>query len=226
MKTKLARAKRADQPPSTPGTSPRRARLRPVTVALVAIGLVAVAAQVVSAQPGSAPVRTTGSAAGASPARPAEPVRLAKANTAFAKIGTQAQKAADVRKWELALKFDILRRHHTAELYRRMKAHAAAEKARRAAAAAAKARAAQAASSHGSCGGSLPPCWVMRRESGGNIRAKNPSSSASGKWQFIRSTWAGFGGYAEAWQAPESVQDAKARQLWAGGRGCGHWGAC
>ncbi|MEZ5140030.1 MAG: transglycosylase family protein [Acidimicrobiales bacterium] len=78
----------------------------------------------------------------------------------------------------------------------------------------------------GRCGGDLPPCWVMMRESGGNITAKNPSSSASGKWQFINSTWAGFGGYAEAWMAPESVQDAKARQLWAGGAGCGHWSAC
>lgn len=78
----------------------------------------------------------------------------------------------------------------------------------------------------GRCGGDLPPCYVMMRESGGNIRARNPSSSASGKWQFISSTWAGFGGYAEAYLAPESVQDAKARQLWAGGAGCGHWNAC
>lgn len=78
----------------------------------------------------------------------------------------------------------------------------------------------------GRCGGDLPPCYVMMRESGGNIRAQNPTSSASGKWQFIRSTWAGFGGYSEAYLAPESVQDAKARQLWAGGAGCGHWSAC
>lgn len=78
----------------------------------------------------------------------------------------------------------------------------------------------------GRCGGDLPPCYVMMRESGGNIRAKNPSSSASGKWQFLDSTWAGFGGYARASQAPESVQDAKARALWAGGAGCSHWNAC
>ena len=37
----------------------------------------------------------------------------------------------------------------------------------------------------------------MMRESGGDIRAQNPTSSASGKWQFIASTWAGYGGYAE-----------------------------
>ena len=40
----------------------------------------------------------------------------------------------------------------------------------------------------GQCGGSLPPCYVMRRESGGNIRAQNPRSTASGKWQFLDST--------------------------------------
>jgi hypothetical protein len=75
----------------------------------------------------------------------------------------------------------------------------------------------------GRCGGDLPPCSVMQRESGGNIRAQNPSSSASGKWQFIDSTWNGYGGYASAADAPEAVQDAKARELWAGGAGCGHW---
>jgi hypothetical protein len=78
----------------------------------------------------------------------------------------------------------------------------------------------------GRCGGDLPPCYIMMRESGGNIRAQNPSSTASGKWQFLNSTWAGYGGYAEAWMAPESVQDAKARELWAGGAGCSHWSAC
>ncbi len=66
----------------------------------------------------------------------------------------------------------------------------------------------------------------MRRESGGNIRAQNPRSTASGKWQFLDSTWAGYGGYSSAYLAPESVQDARARELWAGGAGCGHWNAC
>jgi len=78
----------------------------------------------------------------------------------------------------------------------------------------------------GACGGDLPPCYVMMRESGGNITAQNPSSTASGKWQFLDSTWQGYGGYAKARYAPESVQDAKARLLWAGGRGCSHWSAC
>lgn len=76
----------------------------------------------------------------------------------------------------------------------------------------------------GRCGGNLPPCCVMQRESGGSITAQNPTSTASGKWQFINGTWNGYGGYAEAWQAPESVQDAKAAELWAGGAGASHWG--
>lgn len=78
----------------------------------------------------------------------------------------------------------------------------------------------------GQCGGDLPPCWVMRRESRGDIRAENPRSTASGKWQFLDGTWGGFGGYSHASHAPEQVQDARARQLWAGGRGCSHWSAC
>lgn len=92
----------------------------------------------------------------------------------------------------------------------------------------------------GACGGDLPPCWVMNNESGGNLTVwnggcyypigyagNNPcGSTASGKWQFIRSTWAGYGGYLNAADAPEHVQDEKARLTWAGGRGCGHWSAC
>lgn len=93
------------------------------------------------------------------------------------------------------------------------------------------------------CGGSLPPCYVMNRESGGgyiniwNGRCTAPygytgrispcgTSSASGKWQFIRKTWGRYGGYLNAADAPESVQDAKAREIWNGGRGCSHWQAC
>jgi hypothetical protein len=64
----------------------------------------------------------------------------------------------------------------------------------------------------GNCGGTLPPCWIMMRESGGNIRAMNPSGAA-GKWQIMPGTWHGFMGYASAADAPEWVQDAKARTM-------------
>ena len=83
----------------------------------------------------------------------------------------------------------------------------------------------------GRCGGSLPPCYVMMRESGGDIRAENPTSTASGKWQFLDSSWKNTtvgrnSGYARASEAPESVQDAAAAELWNGGAGCSHWLAC
>jgi hypothetical protein len=80
----------------------------------------------------------------------------------------------------------------------------------------------------GDCGGSLPSCCVLRRESGGNIRAQNPVSSASGKWQFLDSTWGGYGGYQHAKDAPADVQDARARIVFAGGAGASHWagGGC
>jgi hypothetical protein len=74
----------------------------------------------------------------------------------------------------------------------------------------------------GECGGSLPTCCIMMRESGGNPTVYNPSG-ASGKWQFMPGTWAGYGGYGSAAQAPEWVQDARAAQIWAGGAGASNW---
>lgn len=79
---------------------------------------------------------------------------------------------------------------------------------------------------NGRCGGDLPSCSIMMCESKGNIRAENPTSSASGKWQFLDSSWGNHGGYARASDAPESVQDEKARQMWAGGSGASHWRQC
>ncbi len=80
------------------------------------------------------------------------------------------------------------------------------------------------ASTHGACGGNLPPCCVMMRESRGNPTAVNPSSGASGKWQFMSGTWANYKGYPTAAAAPEAVQDERAAQIWAGGAGASHWG--
>jgi hypothetical protein len=86
------------------------------------------------------------------------------------------------------------------------------------------------------CGGDLPPCYIMWRESKGNIYAVNPGhmgapygdpgnpwTHASGKWQFMPSTWNHYKGYPYAAAAPASVQNAKARELWAGGAGASHW---
>lgn len=85
----------------------------------------------------------------------------------------------------------------------------------------------------GRCGGDLPPCWRMNIESGGLLdvwhgrcHRQCTNSTASGKWQFLRGTWKNHRGYAAAAYAPEWVQDEKARQVWAGGRGCSHWSAC
>ena len=74
---------------------------------------------------------------------------------------------------------------------------------------------------------------VRRHESGGNYQAKNPTSTASGAYQFLDSTWrtmsarAGHSGYGSARHAPPAVQDAVAiytvnsgwRSAW-NGTGC------
>lgn len=92
----------------------------------------------------------------------------------------------------------------------------------------------------GACGGDLPPCWVLARESHGDLRALNPRGCGGlgcfGKWQFDPRTWLGcwgrdcagltYQGYARADLAPESVQDDRARELWNHGAGCHHWAAC
>ncbi len=77
-------------------------------------------------------------------------------------------------------------------------------------------------------GADLPTCAIVRRESGFNPRARNPSSSAAGLYQFLDSTFRGVcpeaaSTYGSAANAPVSVQVACARILWDNGRGAGHW---
>jgi hypothetical protein len=76
----------------------------------------------------------------------------------------------------------------------------------------------------GTCAGSIPG-HIIYRESKCNPMAVNSRSGAAGKYQVLPSTWAGYGGYATADQAPEDVQDAWAAEAYAAA-GCRPWGGC
>lgn len=165
--------------------------------------------------------------------------------------------ALNTARWYAWAKADADRRWYEAARAAQ-EARVAAERAR-AAAAARRARLATAATRAPSaprfvaggwaCGGPLPPCWVAEREdpahdptvyNGGyhypvGYVGPTAGSTASGKWQFLRSTWGtrqdrqgvwhpGFRGYFNAADAPVSVQDEYAVMLYDGGRGCSHWG--
>lgn len=74
----------------------------------------------------------------------------------------------------------------------------------------------------------LPPeaDAIRQCESGGDYRAENPDSSASGAWQFIASTWEWVTGLAPPASAyPPAVQDRAFVALWADGAGAAHWNA-
>ena len=50
-------------------------------------------------------------------------------------------------------------------------------------------------------------------ESGGDYTVSVTTSTASGAYGFLDSSWGGYGGYARAKDAPPAVQDAKAAEL-------------
>jgi hypothetical protein len=66
----------------------------------------------------------------------------------------------------------------------------------------------------GIASGPIEPILATIRtlESGGNYQAKAARSSASGAYQFLDSTWNGYGGYTHAADAPPAIQDAKAAE--------------
>lgn len=63
------------------------------------------------------------------------------------------------------------------------------------------------------------PWYIVKCESGGNYRAENPISSASGAYQIIDGTWAAYGGLefgvSHASHATPAQQDAVAARIWA-----------
>lgn len=80
------------------------------------------------------------------------------------------------------------------------------------------------------CGGMLPPCYVLARESGGNPTVieghGSPFSHASGLWQDMPATWNNYKGYPYAAAAPPDIQNEFNRILWNNGLGCSNWSAC
>jgi septal ring factor EnvC (AmiA/AmiB activator) len=76
--------------------------------------------------------------------------------------------------------------------------------------------------SYGAGGGWSIPYSVVQCESGGQDLTPN-SAGASGYYQFMPGTWDGYGGYSQAYQAPKSLQDQRAAQVWNGGAGSSNW---
>lgn len=71
--------------------------------------------------------------------------------------------------------------------------------------------------------GGIAAC-IRKWESGGNYTAQNPSSTASGAYQFLDSTWQHVTGLSgRAMNYPPSTQDSAFYKLWNGGAGSGQW---
>ena len=75
---------------------------------------------------------------------------------------------------------------------------------------------------YGAGGGWTIPYSVVQCESGGQDLTPN-YAGASGYYQIIPGSWNGYGGYRQAYQAPKSLQDQRAQQLWNGGSGSSNW---
>lgn len=71
--------------------------------------------------------------------------------------------------------------------------------------------------------GGIAAC-IRKYESGGNYRAQNPSSTASGAYQFLDSTWQAVTGLpGRAMNYSPAQQDAAFYKLWNNGRGASQW---
>jgi hypothetical protein len=119
-------------------------------------------------------------------------------------VAEAATKAIELKLWTDTLLWNNTVRWNTAVEQAKI---AEARKARKGVTAAVTSTLRLASAPSGRCGGNLPPCWIMMRESRGLVHIHD------GKWQIIPSTWQGFGGYANAGDAPEDVQDAKAASM-------------
>jgi hypothetical protein len=71
--------------------------------------------------------------------------------------------------------------------------------------------------------GGIAAC-IRKYESGGNYTAQNPSSTASGAYQFLDSTWQSLTGLpGRAMNYSPAQQDAAFWKLWNNGRGASQW---